>query len=144
MTKLISWSKENQQLFSEVISKCCQHDENEQRYYDKCMPAILSRPYVLSLGCLADPGQPSTPALLGEPSAQNWMGRIQLCPHSYPKMSQQTTQSGDVLDFSTSGSGEFNAFSSKFILDDEYEMCYYNYEYHQHQNTWKSSNFFNF
>lgn len=53
--------------------------------YDMFMPAILSRPYALSLGCLADPGQPSTHALLVGPSAQNSMGRIQFCRHSYPK-----------------------------------------------------------
>lgn len=71
--------------FQRWFSKFCQHDASEWRYYDICVPATLSRPYVLSLGCLADPGQPSTHALLGEPSAQNWMGRIQLCPHSYPE-----------------------------------------------------------
>lgn len=56
-----------------------------KEHYDMSMPAILSRPYALSLGCLADPGQPSTHALLVGPSAQNSMGRIQLCRHSYPE-----------------------------------------------------------
>lgn len=56
-----------------------------KEYYDMFMPAILSRPYALSPGCLADPGQPSTHARPVGPSAQNLMGRIQLCRRSCPK-----------------------------------------------------------
>lgn len=84
MTKLISWSKKNNQLFWEVISEVYTTGRSEE-YYEMFMPVILSRPYVLSPGCLADPGQPSTHALLGVPSAQNSMGRIQLCRHSFPE-----------------------------------------------------------
>lgn len=56
-----------------------------KKHYDMFMPAILSRPYALSLGCLADPGQPSTRAPPVGPSAQSLMGRSRLCRHSYPK-----------------------------------------------------------